>query len=108
MEKVRPRPDTIKKIDIVNNLHRLNPDIPLAKLVSAVSTFFEQIATALTSGDRIQIRGFGSITTRSHNSRTVNNLRGMSYIIPARYAVHFKASEKLIEYLNTPKKQENE
>lgn len=78
--------------------HRgLNP----ADVGLAVKTLVEILAQALSRGQRVEIRGFGSFNLRYRPSRTGRNPRtGALVRIPARYIPAFRAGKELRERVN--------
>ena len=51
----------------------LNQDIPLKRAEQVVSEVFDAMSEALTAGDKIEIRGFGSFVVREYESYTGRN-----------------------------------
>jgi integration host factor subunit beta len=67
----------------------------------AVKAMLQQMSETLASGERIEIRGFGSFTLHSRPSRIGRNPRtGEAVAVPARYAPHFKPGKELRERVN--------
>ena len=62
----------MNKPDIVQLLSK-DIDIPLRKTDEIVDKFFETMSNALLSGDRIEIRGFGSFEVREYDGYTGRN-----------------------------------
>ena len=66
-----------------------------------VTTFLEGIVEAVRSGEKVEIRGFGSFRTRSRNSRVGRNPKtGEQVVVPASTIPFFKASKQLREAVN--------
>jgi len=66
-----------------------------------VETLFESIIGAVTSGDKVEVRGFGSFRTRQRNSRTGRNPKtGASVAVPAKRVPYFKPSKELRDLVN--------
>ncbi len=61
------------KSELVARLAERNPHLYLRDVELVVSTVFEQISTALARGDRLEIRGFGSISVRRREARVGRN-----------------------------------
>ena len=58
----------------------------------------EQMATTLESGDRIEIRGFGSFSLHYRAPRTGRNPKtGSSVDLEGKYVPHFKPGKELRE-----------
>ena len=61
----------------------------------------ERMSEALASGERIEIRGFGSFTLHFREPRIGRNPKtGESVALPGRYAPHFKPGKELRERVN--------
>ena len=79
-----------------------------------VDTLFDAVIGALKSGDKIEIRGFGSFRTRQRNARTGRNPKtGAKVDVPAKRVPFFKPSKELRDSVNpngaaksSPKKSE--
>lgn len=66
-----------------------------------VDTIFEGIVKSLRSGDKIEIRGFGSFRTRHRNSRIGRNPKtGARVDVPAKDIPYFKPSKELKDIVN--------
>ncbi len=58
--------DLVDKVTAIGDLTRRDGEV-------IVDTLFESVIGALKSGDKIEIRGFGSFRTRQRNARTGRN-----------------------------------
>lgn len=64
----------------------------------AVKVILDSMATTLSSGDRIEIRGFGSFALNYRPPRMGRNPKsGDKVQVPAKYVPHFKAGKELRE-----------
>ena len=71
----------------------------------AVKVILDSMATTLTSGDRIEIRGFGSFALNYRPPRMGRNPKsGDKVQVPAKYVPHFKAGKELRERVDYPAK----
>ncbi len=76
-----------------------NVDIKTASKV--VELFFEQITTALVCGDRIELRGFGSMVVRKRNAKIVRNPKTLKQVnVDPKGSLYFRASKELLKELN--------
>src|SRR2546421_13012478 len=67
-----------------------------------VDTIFDSIVHALRSGDKIEIRGFGSFRTRQRQPRVGRNPKtGARVDVPAKKIPYFKPSKELKDIVNT-------
>ena len=68
-----------------------------------VNLVFEQMTEALQRGDRIEIRGFGSFTSKSYDAYTGRNPRtGETIHVPAKRLPFFKVGKELKERVDYP------
>ncbi|MBI4817171.1 MAG: integration host factor subunit beta [Deltaproteobacteria bacterium] len=68
-----------------------------------VNLIFEQMTDALKRGDRIEIRGFGSFTSKSHDAYTGRNPKtGETIHVPAKRTPFFKVGKELKERVDYP------
>ena len=66
-----------------------------------VETLFESVIGALKSGDKIEIRGFGSFRTRQRKARVGRNPKtGERVDVPAKRVPFFKPSKELRDTVN--------
>ncbi|MBU1655737.1 MAG: integration host factor subunit beta [Gammaproteobacteria bacterium] len=62
----------------------------------AVKYIIEQMSNALASGDRIEIRGFGSFSLHFRPPRMGRNPKtGEAVALPGKYVPHFKPGKEL-------------
>jgi integration host factor subunit beta len=67
-----------------------------------VETIFESIVKSLRTGDKIEIRGFGSFRTRQRKSRIGRNPKtGARVDVPAKKIPFFKPSKELKDLVNS-------
>ncbi|THB74204.1 MAG: integration host factor subunit beta [Gammaproteobacteria bacterium] len=67
----------------------------------AVKTLLEHMSEALSSGERIEIRGFGSFSLHHRPPRIGRNPKtGESVALPGKYVPHFKPGKELRERVN--------
>ncbi len=89
--------DLVDKVTALGDLTRRDGEI-------IVDLLFDSVVSALKSGDKIEIRGFGSFRTRVRNARIGRNPKsGASVNVPARTVPFFKPSKELRDLIN-PKK----
>jgi integration host factor subunit beta len=67
----------------------------------AVKLILEQMSENLSSGDRIEIRGFGSFTLHHRPARVGRNPKsGESVTLDEKYVPHFKPGKELRDRVN--------
>ena len=64
----------MNRSELVDNVAKVN-NLPRRAADSAVGAVFDTITDAMLRGDRVEIRGFGSFTTRNYGSYTGRNPR---------------------------------
>lgn len=83
------------KADIVNRVANATGVTKLETEI-LVEGFFKTIASALASGEHIEIRGFGTFKTKKRKSRMARNPRtGEQVSLEEHYVPTFKASREL-------------
>jgi integration host factor subunit beta len=92
--------DTMTKADLVEEVTRVT-ELPRKEAEETVETVFESIISALQSGDKIEVRGFGSFRTRERRGRTGRNPKtGAKVDVPAKKIPFFKPSKELKDFVN--------
>ena len=92
---------TMTKSELIERLCRDQAHLPPRDVEFAVNAVLEHMRKALVSGDRIEIRGFGSIGLRYRMPRTGRNPKtGESVEVPGKYVPHFKPGRMLRERVN--------
>ena len=67
-----------------------------------VNTVFDNITEALSKGDKVELRGFGSFRIRHRNSRKGRNPKtGHAVSVPEKRVPFFKVGKRLRELVNT-------
>ncbi|MEY8198219.1 MAG: integration host factor subunit beta, partial [Colwellia sp.] len=67
----------------------------------AVKTILDTMSQALSQGDRIEIRGFGSFSLHFRSPRLGRNPKtGESVQLRGKYVPHFKPGKELREQVN--------
>jgi len=78
-----------------------NPDLSLRDVERLVSVFFDTIITQLADGGRVELRGFGTFTTRGRSARVGRNPRtGDSVDVDAKRVPYFKPGKEMRARLN--------
>ncbi len=87
--------DLIEKIsEKVKNFTKRDVEIIVDKI-------FDSIKDGLVSGDKIEIRGFGSFKVKEHGARKGRNPKtGEAIDIPAKKTPFFKVGKELKERVN--------
>jgi integration host factor subunit beta len=78
-----------------------NPDLRPEEVEQVVDIFFEEISARLAEGGRVELRGFGTFSTRKREARTGRNPRtGDAVDVPEKYVPYFKPGKEMRERLN--------
>lgn len=89
------------KSELIERLSREQPHLPPRDVEFSVNAVLDHMRRALVAGDRIEIRGFGSIGLRYRMPRTGRNPKtGESVNVPGKYVPHFKPGRLLRERVN--------
>jgi integration host factor subunit beta len=71
-------------------------NFPLSTTAGIISTIIDSMTKALTNGDNIEIRGFGSFTVRQYESYTGRNPKtGKEVEVKAKKLPFFKVGKDL-------------
>lgn len=88
------------KAELVEELTRLG-DLTRRDSEIIVDTIFDSVVAALKSGDKIEIRGFGSFRIRQRKPRIGRNPKtGAKVEVPAKKVPYFKPSKELRDLVN--------
>jgi integration host factor subunit beta len=86
------------KSDLIDRLAEEQRQLDVRDVELAVKTMLERMSRALASGERIEIRGFGSFTLHFRPPRIGRNPKtGDPVAMPGKYVPHFKAGKDLRE-----------
>jgi integration host factor subunit beta len=91
---------TMTKADLVEEVTKLG-DLTRRDSEVIVETIFDSVIGALRSGDKIEIRGFGSFRIRQRKPRIGRNPKtGTKVEVPAKKVPYFKPSKELRDLVN--------
>ena len=84
--------------DITERLSKAYPQLAHDDVKLVVTTLLEGMTSALSNGQRIEVRGFGSLSVGYRNARKGRNpLTGESVQVPGKNVVRWKAGRELRE-----------
>ena len=87
---------SITKSDLVKALSKNQRYLAPKDVEVVVRSLINMLSNSLSSGERIEIRGFGSFNLHYHPSRIGRNPRtGESVKIAGKYVPHFKPGKEL-------------
>lgn len=89
------------KSELIALLAEKNPHLYQRDVERIVSTIFDEIASALARGDRVELRGFGAFSVKTRDARTGRNPRtGESVEVAEKAVPYFKTGKQLRDLLN--------
>ena len=87
--------DLIDEVSKVTELSRKDSEV-------IVETLFDSIIKALKSGDKLEVRGFGSFRIRERKARQGRNPKtGEKVNVPEKKVPYFKPSKELKDLINS-------
>jgi integration host factor subunit beta len=85
----------MNKLDLVKKIHAEN-NITKDEARALVDVFFDQIANALATGDRVEIRGFCSFHVKTHDAYAGRNPKtGETITVKPKKLPFFQAGKEL-------------
>ena len=91
----------LTKSELISLLAAKQPQLDYRDVELAVKELLEQMSAALSSGDRIEVRGFGSFSLHYRPPRTGRNPKtGAAVQVPDKFVPHFKPGKELRERVN--------
>ena len=89
------------KSELIESLVRKQSQLGYRDVELAVKSMLEHMGQTLATGDRIEIRGFGSFSLHYRPSQVGRNPKsGDPVSLPAKYVPHFKPGKELRERVN--------
>jgi len=86
------------KSELIDQLAELQKHLAHLDVELAVKSILEQMSAALATGERIEIRGFGSFSLHYRAPRMGRNPKtGDSVALPGKHVPHFKPGKALRE-----------
>ncbi len=84
------------KSELIELLAQKQEHLPARDVELAVKTILELMSDALASGERVEVRGFGSFTLHFRQPRHGRNPKtGEQVVLPGRNVPHFKPGKEL-------------
>jgi len=92
---------SMMKSELIERIARKQSHLAYKDVELAVKSLLEQMSSALSNGDRIEIRGFGSFSLHYRPPRSGRNPKtGDSVSLPGKHVPHFKPGKELRERVN--------
>ena len=94
------------KSELVLKIAEMNPHLYQRDVEILVNAVLDEITTALADGDRVELRGFGTFSTKSRDPRQGRNPRtGEKVPVGGKLVPYFKSGKEIRDRLNaTPVK----
>ncbi len=78
-----------------------NPHLYQHDVERVVTTIFDEISSALTNGERVELRGFGAFSVKARDARIGRNPRtGEVVNVSKKFVPFFKAGKELRDRIN--------
>lgn len=95
------------KSELIEALAQKQSQLAYKDVELAVKTMLDHMASTLASGERIEIRGFGSFSLHFRPPRTGRNPKtGDTVTLASKYVPHFKPGKELRERVNKTRSKE--
>ncbi|ABE59503.1 MULTISPECIES: integration host factor subunit beta [Chromohalobacter] len=89
------------KSELIEQIAIRQPELSAKEVEAAVKIILEDITQSLSSGGRVEIRGFGSFSLHFREPRTGRNPKtGDPVDLQGKYVPHFKPGKELREQVN--------
>src|SRR5262249_21197297 len=86
--------DLVEEVSRVTELTRKDSEV-------IVDTLFDSVIKALKTGDKLEVRGFGSLRIRQRNARVGSHTKtGEKVEVPAKRVPYYKTSKELKDLIN--------
>lgn len=110
---MRPVPAVIEmpvtKSELINTIAEQQPHLAQKDVEYAVKCILEKMSSALSRGDRIEIRSFGSFSLHFRKPRMGRNPKtGDPVALPGKHVPHFKPGKEMRERINDAYQRELE
>ena len=87
--------------ELLQAMAKDNPELRPEEIEQVVDIFFDEIVERLAEGGRVELRGFGTFTTRQREARSGRNPRtGQTVAVPSKRVPYFKPGKEMRERLN--------
>jgi len=101
METGSVQEKTLTKSELMDILARKQTQLAYKDIELAIKTIIEQMTQSLSTGDRIEIRGFGSFSLHFRPPRMGRNPKtGDPVPLQGKHVPHFKPGKELRERVN--------
>lgn len=89
------------KSELIARLAQKIPHVPVRTIHNGVNHLIQLMSNALAENQRIEIRGFGSFSTKQRQARDAHNPKtGEKMTTTEKFSPHFKPGKDLRERVN--------
>jgi integration host factor subunit beta len=89
------------KSELVLKMADMNPHLYQRDIEILVNAILDEITSALARGDRVELRGFGTFSTKERDARLGRNPRtGAKVDVTEKRVPYFKSGKEIRERLN--------
>lgn len=89
------------KSELVLKMAEMNPHLYQRDIEILVNAVLDEITDALARGDRVELRGFGTFSTKERDARLGRNPRtGAKVDVTEKRVPYFKSGKEIRERLN--------
>ena len=90
------------KSELIDLIKDQCPELENSDVEEAVLLFFDEVILGITSGARIELRGFGSFSIKNRPPRIARNPRtGEKVEVSSKLLPHFRAGKELNNLINS-------
>jgi integration host factor subunit beta len=87
--------------ELVQKIAEDNPALNVADAERIVTTIFDEIISSISSGNRVELRGFGAFSVKKREARTGRNPKtGDAVNVDSKHIPFFKTGKLLRDRLN--------
>ena len=91
----------MKRSDLINLLMNKHKYLTSKEVESLIDIVFSEMSVSLINGGRVELRGFGSFSTRHRDARIARNPRtGDKVEVSSKKMPYFRAGKNLAKLLN--------
>ncbi len=89
------------KSELVTRISERNPHLYQRDVEHIVNAVLEEVVSALSRGDRVELRGFGAFSVKNRPARIGRNPRtGEKVAVAEKFVPFFKTGKEMREKLN--------
>lgn len=97
----RPVGGSMIRSELIQKIAEENPHLFQRDVERIVNTVFEEIISAMSRGDRVELRGFGAFSVKKREARSGRNPRtGETVDVEEKHVPFFKTGKLLRDRLN--------